>query len=496
MPVRRRSGNWNSSGRNSAGIAAFEDALRVAEARVALVHKQRQADQTGWVAARAQWQHRFEALEQELAALQARHEESAEQARIDKENWEKVRKELMRSQEAAETMHAAMAKDYQAALVRLSELDELRLNDASARQKERLELDRQAREMNAKIRTLDQALAAATAVQEKLLNQQQRDAALREEMQANLDNQRAARVALEDALQISEVRRSDLRKKLDAERIGMQEGQEELERLRNAHRAIEEALRHSESRLTKLAEEQTEESVDLDALRRELESQRIVRVVLGRALKASELHQGIGSSADVSSPLPPTAHSQADGMTEKEARILKNLEENDPGRPRAACPAELANHAAKPASGTIDSPILPDGCDVNKLITQETSSWQRTLGESVELLVFCSPDLPRVLVSRAAADKLLTGLAGIAVQALPFGGTITVETRRKSPGESLDIEPAVILSMSLSGCSVWTPADTSSLEHVVTECRGKIRATGDPDTGITFEVLLPSEPLS
>jgi CheY-like chemotaxis protein len=72
--------------------------------------------------------------------------------------------------------------------------------------------------------------------------------------------------------------------------------------------------------------------------------------------------------------------------------------------------------------------VTPRVFELDQLITDMAKLLRRTLGESVCLSISLSPDLPRVKADASKIEQVLVNLAVNARDAMPSGGTLTVET--------------------------------------------------------------------
>jgi hypothetical protein len=304
------------------------------------------------------------------------------------------------------------------------------------------------------------------------------------------------RTALEDALHVSELRKVELQEKQNSERADLQSVKDELERQRSERLVLDDALRALEARLAKLAEEQKSERADREALNRELEGQRAARIALGRALRAEESRQRARPSFELATSVAQALAELVQPMADCGNLLLECLSENDPRRDRASRLVEIANHAGALARRLLNLPPLQEATDLNGIVAQMTEELQRQAGETIELLTIFSSHLPRILVAKPLVERLLAALVKHASDLLPLGGAVTLETRLSSPDETLETGASVVLSVTASGCSVQASPDPSALEPLVAACRGQLKITGDPDTGITTEVSLPSIPMS
>ncbi|HVY62466.1 MAG TPA: ATP-binding protein, partial [Planctomycetota bacterium] len=130
---------------------------------------------------------------------------------------------------------------------------------------------------------------------------------------------------------------------------------------------------------------------------------------------------------------------------------------------------------------------------------------------SVRLEITLSPDLPTVPADRTQLSQVFVNLLTNALDAMPAGGRIRIETRRATIGE--DRQPAVAVEFSDTGVGisaedlkrVFEPFySTKALGHgtglglaichqVVKRHGGTITVTSEAGRGSTFLVLLPRE---
>ncbi|MEJ2084968.1 MAG: response regulator [Acidobacteriota bacterium] len=145
---------------------------------------------------------------------------------------------------------------------------------------------------------------------------------------------------------------------------------------------------------------------------------------------------------------------------------------------------------------------------------------RRSIGEEIELVTRLAPGIPRIIGDEGQIEQVLLNLALNAHEAMPQGGTLTIET------ESLSIKEAaasqfvglgagghVILRVGDTGVGIepsirsrifepfFTTKEStqkpglglSTVYGVVTQCKGQIRVESEPGRGSRFEIYLPSE---
>lgn len=168
-------------------------------------------------------------------------------------------------------------------------------------------------------------------------------------------------------------------------------------------------------------------------------------------------------------------------------------------------------------------PIRREVLDLNRVIADIHELLARSLGEHIHLVVEANASAAAVEADRGQLEQVLVNLAVNARDAMPDGGTLTVETA------TVDIEddyvrihpnarvgPHVQLSVSDTGVGmsrdvvarIFEPFYTTkpvgegtglglaTVYGVVTESGGSVSVYSEPDLGTTFRVLLPraSEP--
>jgi PAS domain S-box-containing protein len=156
--------------------------------------------------------------------------------------------------------------------------------------------------------------------------------------------------------------------------------------------------------------------------------------------------------------------------------------------------------------------------DVNSVVAGLGGALRSTLGEGVHLVVRLAADLGRVRADRGQLEQIVTNLASNARDAMPNGGTLTLETAT----EVLDDEYArthagatagahVVLAVSDDGVGmnkatierIFEPFFTTkalgrgtglglaTVYGIVQQSRGSLSVQSEPGKGTTFKVYLP-----
>jgi signal transduction histidine kinase/CheY-like chemotaxis protein len=162
--------------------------------------------------------------------------------------------------------------------------------------------------------------------------------------------------------------------------------------------------------------------------------------------------------------------------------------------------------------------MRPQVLDLDTAITAVEGMLRRTLGEHVELVISLAGDLRPVLADPGQLEQVLVNLAVNARDAMPGGGTLTIDTGNIT----VDAESIAGGSKSRQGQNVrLRVSDTGTgmppeiIEHVfepffttkeegagtglglptvygiVTQADGHIRISSEPGIGTTFTIMLP-----
>ena len=201
--------------------------------------------------------------------------------------------------------------------------------------------------------------------------------------------------------------------------------------------------------------------------------------------------------------------------------LLRSLEETSPLRriieemKRAGERAALLTRQLLAFSR--NQPIEPRPLDVNGVIADTEKMFRRLIGEDIELITNLRPDIGPVRADPGQLQQVLINLVVNARDAMPQGGTLTIETDRVE----LDAEyaarrgnvlpgPYVVLSVSDTGCGM----DAETLSHIfepffttkgekgtglglatvygiVAQCGGHIDVMSEVGQGTTFKIYLP-----
>jgi two-component system cell cycle sensor histidine kinase/response regulator CckA len=161
--------------------------------------------------------------------------------------------------------------------------------------------------------------------------------------------------------------------------------------------------------------------------------------------------------------------------------------------------------------------LVPELLNLNLLIHDVEKMLRRVIGEDIEIRTRCDPALGRVRGDPGQLGQVLVNLVINARDAMPAGGTVTIETRNadfeelRSLGSDEVRGPAVMLSIGDTGVGmdpetklrIFEPFYTTkekgkgtglglaTVYGIVEQSGGRIEVWSEPGRGSTFRILLP-----
>jgi two-component system, cell cycle sensor histidine kinase and response regulator CckA len=163
--------------------------------------------------------------------------------------------------------------------------------------------------------------------------------------------------------------------------------------------------------------------------------------------------------------------------------------------------------------------LSPTVLNLNKVLQHLQVMFARLLGDDIELVLRLDPHLEAVLVDRMQCEQVLVNLAWNARDAMPKGGTLTLETRNVQLDDAFaarhpQIVPGayVLLAVKDTGCGMdaatqahlfepffttkemgkGTGLGLATVFGIITQSGGHILVDSVPGQGATFSIHLPT----
>jgi two-component system, cell cycle sensor histidine kinase and response regulator CckA len=161
--------------------------------------------------------------------------------------------------------------------------------------------------------------------------------------------------------------------------------------------------------------------------------------------------------------------------------------------------------------------LEPTIIDLNEALADAEPMLRRFVPDDVELVVRHEPELGRVLADPSELERVLTNLVVNAIDAMPTGGTLTIETFNVAPGEApasgLTGESHGAVAVAVSDTGVGIPPE--EIDHIfepffstkepghgtglglatvfgiVEQSNGRVSVQSAPGRGTRFTVCLP-----
>ncbi len=181
-----------------------------------------------------------------------------------------------------------------------------------------------------------------------------------------------------------------------------------------------------------------------------------------------------------------------------------------PGSPELAEIVHAADRAAELTKQLLafarQQVLAPAPLDLNEVARGLVPMLGRLIGEDVRIATLAGPGLPRVLADRAQVEQVIINLAINARDAMPDGGTLSIETSAGVLDEFVSlsvtdtgtgIEPAVLERIfepfyTTKEPGLGTGLGLATVHGIVTQSGGHVRVSSEPGHGSTFSVYLPA----
>ena len=181
-----------------------------------------------------------------------------------------------------------------------------------------------------------------------------------------------------------------------------------------------------------------------------------------------------------------------------------------PGSPELAEIVHAADRAAELTRQLLafarQQVLAPAPLDLNEVARGLIPMLGRLIGEDVRIAMLAGPGLPRVLADRAQVEQVIINLAINARDAMPSGGTLSIETSAGVLDEFVclsvtdtgtGIEPAVLERIfepfyTTKEIGLGTGLGLATVHGIVTQSGGHVRVSSEPGHGSTFSVYLPA----
>jgi two-component system cell cycle sensor histidine kinase/response regulator CckA len=145
----------------------------------------------------------------------------------------------------------------------------------------------------------------------------------------------------------------------------------------------------------------------------------------------------------------------------------------------------------------------PHPLDLGEVAAALLPMLRRLIGEDIEIAMLAAPGLPTVLADRSQIEQVIVNLAVNARDAMPSGGTLTIETRVADERVALvmtdtgvGMERSVLEHLfepffTTKGVGEGTGLGLATVHGIVTQSGGDIHVYSEPGLGTSFKVYLP-----
>ena len=202
--------------------------------------------------------------------------------------------------------------------------------------------------------------------------------------------------------------------------------------------------------------------------------------------------------------------------------LLADLPSDDPLREDADEIKKASDRAAKLTQQLLAfsrrQVLQTEILDLNDVVVDVEKMLSRLIGEDIELVTALAVDLGAVEADPVQLEQVIVNLAVNSRDAMPGGGTLTIETRNVELGEARDPDGStsaagqyVMLEVSDTGhgldeqTRMWifepfyttkeegkgTGLGLATVHGIVTQSRGRLSVASEPGRGTTFTICFP-----
>jgi PAS domain S-box-containing protein len=154
--------------------------------------------------------------------------------------------------------------------------------------------------------------------------------------------------------------------------------------------------------------------------------------------------------------------------------------------------------------------LQPRVLDLNAAVTDMDMMLRRLIGEDVELVTMLDPNLPSVRADPTQVEQVIVNLAVNARDAMPHGGSVTIETASLAMDDDLwvelrltdtgigmtEIERQQLFDPFFTTKEGGTGLGLATVYGIVEQSGGTIEVDSAPGLGSSFRILLPAVGLS
>jgi two-component system, cell cycle sensor histidine kinase and response regulator CckA len=146
----------------------------------------------------------------------------------------------------------------------------------------------------------------------------------------------------------------------------------------------------------------------------------------------------------------------------------------------------------------------PVSLDLREVVAGLLPMLRRLIGEDIEIAVLAGDALPAVLADRSQIEQVVVNLAVNARDAMPTGGTLTIETRAVGDDVCLAVTDTGVGMARETLDHVFEPFFTTkevgqgtglglaTVHGIVSQSGGRVHVYSEPGLGTSFKVYLPA----